>query len=155
MAYTGCRNHELTDIRVQDVDIAQQSVIINAGKGELGRICPVTGECVEELVEYLRERKGNPEDWLFVTKRHGHQLQTQDIRKIVRTVATRAGIATRVWPHLFRHSLATDMLERGASVYSIQAILGHAYVSTTMDYYLHPNSRNVKSDYHRYAPSFV
>jgi site-specific recombinase XerD len=59
------------------------------------------------------------------------------------------------WPHLFRHSLATDMLERGASVYSIQAILGHAYVSTTMDYYLHPNSRNVKSDYHRYAPSFV
>jgi site-specific recombinase XerD len=69
-------------------------------------------------------------------------MQTQDVRKIVHVVAKRAGIVNRVWPHLFRHSLATDMLERGASIYSIQAILGHAYVSTTMDY-------------QRYAPSFV
>ena len=155
LAYSGCRNQELTNIRIQDVDLSQQTIAIIMGKGDRNRICPVTGECVEELIEYLRERKGQPEDFLFVTNRHGHQLQTQDVRKIIHLLAKRAGIPTRVWPHLFRHSLATDMLDRGASIYSIQAILGHAYVSTTMDYYLHPNPRNVKSDYQRYAPSFV
>jgi site-specific recombinase XerD len=47
------------------------------------------------------------------------------------------------------------MLDRGASIYSIQAILGHSHISTTMDYYLHPGTRNVRSDYNRCAPSFV
>lgn len=156
LAYSGCRNFELVNLRIRDVDIAQQGITIESGKGDRGRICPLAGECSEVLMDYLRERKGaSPDDPLFVTVRHGHKLQTQDVRKIIRVAALRAGVASRVWPHLFRHSLATAMLTRGASVYSIQAILGHSYVSTTMDYYLHPNSRNVRSDYHRFAPSFV
>lgn len=155
LAYSGCRNFELVNLRIRDVDIAQQSLVIQAGKGDQGRVCPLAGECSEVLMDYLRERKGLPDEPLFVTVRHGHKLQTQDVRKIIRVAALRAGVSSRVWPHLFRHSLATAMLTRGASVYSIQAILGHSYVSTTMDYYLHPNSRNVRSDYHRFAPSFV
>jgi integrase/recombinase XerD len=155
LAYSGCRNFELINIRICDVDIAQQGITIRSGKGDRGRVCPLAGECSEVLVEYMRERKGLPDDFIFVTVRHGHKLQTQDVRKLIRVMAKRAGVSGRVWPHLFRHSLATAMLTRGASVYSIQAILGHAYVSTTMDYCLHPNSRNVRSDYHRYAPSFV
>ena len=155
LAYSGCRNRELTDIRIRDVDIAQQSITIQAGKRARGRICPLAGECVEVLMEYLRARQGQPDEFLFVTARHKHQLQTQDIRKIVRVIAKRAGIPGRVWPHLFRHSLATAMLDRGASIYSIQAILGHAFISTTMDNYLHPGTRNVRADYQRCAPSFV
>jgi integrase/recombinase XerD len=159
LAYTGIRNRELIGLRIGDVDVAQQTITVQAGKGEKGRVCPMSGDCVETLSEYLRERNGQPNDFLFVTKRHRHQLQTQDIRKITRVIAAhipkRHHLPERVWPHLFRHSLATAMLDRGASVYSIQAILGHAFVSTTMDYYLHPGNRNVRADYHRCAPSFV
>ena len=68
-------------------------------------------------------------------------MQTQDIRKFVRVIAKRSGVPGRIWPHLFRHSLATAMLSRGASIYSIQALLGHTFISTTMEYYLHPSAR--------------
>jgi len=110
---------------------------------------------MEILADYLRERRGGPEDWLFVTVRKRHQLQTQDVRKFCRVLARRAGLNIRVWPHLFRHSLATALLDRGANIYSIKEILGHAFISTTMDVYLHPSSRNVKADYHRCVPSYL
>ncbi len=155
LAYGGIRNRELTELRVRDVDVPQQSVSIVNGKGSKARVCCVSGECMEILAGYLRERQAGPDEFLFVTVRHKHKLQTQDVRKIVRTTARRAGIERRVWPHLLRHSLATALLSRGASVYSIQALLGHSFVSTTMEYYLHPSSRNVRADYLRCVPSFV
>lgn len=110
---------------------------------------------MEVLGEYLRERKGEPDDWLFVTVRHGHQLQTQDMRKFVHVAAKRAGIPGRIWPHLLRHSLATAMLDRGANVYAIQAQLGHAWITTTLEYYLHPSRKSVQADCLKYAPSLL
>lgn len=167
-AYTGCRNRELTNFRFSDIDIPEQALRVRPSKNERARMLPLAGECLESLMEYMRQeryyadgkggrvmRRGTGEDHLFVSARWGHPLQTQDVRKVVRVAAKRAKIPGRVWPHLFRHSLATAMLSRGASIYSIQAILGHTFISTTMDYYLHPSSRNVKADYHRCAPSFV
>jgi integrase/recombinase XerD len=155
LAYTGIRNRELTQLCIRDVDVPQQTVMVECGKGAKGRACCVAGECMEILADYLRERAAEPDDLLFVTVRHAHPLQTQDVRKLVRTVAKRAGIKKRVWPHLLRHSLATALLGRGASVYSIQALLGHTFVSTTLEYYLHPSAKTVRADYNRYAPSFV
>jgi integrase/recombinase XerD len=155
LAYSGIRNNELCELRVRDIDMAQQSVVIECGKNSKGRMCCVSGECIEILGDYLRERQGRPDQFLFVTIRHGHQLQTQDVRKFIRVLARRAGIPGRVWPHLFRHSLATALLNRGASVYSIQALLGHTFVSTTMSYYLHPSAKNIRADYYRCAPSYI
>jgi integrase/recombinase XerD len=155
MAYTGMRNNELVNLLVSDVDVPQQSITIQSGKGARGRVACMSGECAEVIIEYLRERRGEPEDFLFVTVRNKHKLQTQDVRKFCRVLAKRAGVSGRVWPHLFRHSLATMLLDRGANIYSIQAILGHADVQTTMDNYLHPSARNTKADYHRCVPSFL
>ena len=154
-AYTGIRNNEFINLRVCDIDLGQAAMSIQAGKCEHARIVPLAGECIEILTDYIRERKAQPDDFLFVTRRNGNQLQTQDVRKIIRVSARRAKIKGRIWPHLFRHSLATAMLDRGANIYSIQALLGHTFISTTMDYYLHPSSRNIKADYHRCCPSFV
>ena len=155
MAYTGLRNNELIDLRVRDVDLPQQSITIQSGKGQRGRVCCMAGECTEIMSDYLRERQGQADDFLFVTVRHGHQLQTQDVRKFCRVLAKRAGVKGRVWPHLLRHSLATALLDRGANIYSIQALLGHAFLQTTIDNYLHPSARNLKADYHRCVPSFT
>ncbi len=155
LAYSGIRNNELVNLRICDIDIPQQSVTVECGKGAKGRICCITGDCGEILNEYLRWRVGREDDWLFVTARHRHKMQTQDVRKMVRVVAKRAGVNRRVFPHLFRHSLATALIDRGARAHSIQALLGHAYLSTTFQYYLHPNVRNTRADYYRCVPSFV
>lgn len=155
MAYTGMRNNELVSLLIRDVDLSQQTITVQSGKGARGRVACMAGECVEIMVEYLRERRGGPDDPLFVTVRNRHKMQTQDVRKFVRVLAKRAGVKGRVWPHLFRHSLATMLHDRGANIYSVQALLGHANVQTTMDFYLHPSSRNVKADYHRCVPSFL
>ena len=155
LCYTGMRNNELIELRIGDVDIAQQSVTVHHGKGDRGRLVCMSGECAQVIADYLQVRQGQPNEFLFVTVRHKHQLQTQDVRKFIRVLARRAGVTGRIWPHLFRHSLATMLLDRGASVYSIQALLGHADVQTTMDHYLHPGTRNVRADYHRCVPSFL
>ena len=155
LCYTGMRNNELIELRIGDVDIPMQAITIHHGKGDRERVSCMSGECAEVVSNYLRERGGLSEDFLFVTIRHGHKMQTQDVRKFIRVLAVRAGIPSRVWPHLFRHSLATMLLDRGANIYSIQALLGHADVQTTMEHYLHPSSRNVKADYHRCVPSFL
>ena len=155
MAYSGVRNRELCDLRIRNIDMAQQAVWVECGKNEKGRMCCVPGECIELLFAYLQERKGGPDDYLFVTVRNHNQMQTQDIRKFVRVMAKRCGIEGRVWPHLFRHSLATSLLSRGASVYSIQALLGHTFISTTMSYYLHPTNKNIRADYNRCVPSYI
>ena len=155
LATTGIRNKELVNLRIRDVDISQQILCVEIGKGAKGRFVYLTPPAMEVLGEYLRARNASPEDWLFVTCRHGHQLQTQDVRKLVRVVAKRAGIPGRIWPHLLRHSLATAMLDRGANVYAIQSQLGHAWLSTTMEFYLHPSRKNIQADCLRYAPSLL
>jgi site-specific recombinase XerD len=155
MATTGIRNNELVHLRIKDINIGQQLLCVEIGKGAKGRLIPLTPAAMELLGEYLRWRNAAPEDWLFITSRNGNQLQTQDVRKFVRVLGKRLGISGRVWPHLLRHSLATAMLDRGASVYSIQALLGHSWITTTLDYYLHPSRKSVQADCLRCAPSLL
>ena len=89
------------------------------------------------LGAYIQERiqdGASEADKIFVTRRHGNPLHQQDLRKIIRVAVRRAGITKPVSPHLFRHSLAMAMLNRGASVMTIQKQLGHSWIQTTMDY---------------------
>ncbi len=167
LAYTGIRNDELTSLRVRDIDTAQQSLTVECGKGAKGRVCCISGDCLEILAEYLSEprwyavgsgrekRLAEPDDLLFVTLREGKQMEEQSVRKWVRKVARAAKIDTRVWPHLFRHSFATQLINRGAAAHSVQALLGHSDLSTTMTYYLHPSVRNTRADYTRCVPNFL
>jgi integrase/recombinase XerD len=107
-------------------------------------------------LEYLqRERSGaGPEAPLFVTIQNGNPYGTQDLRKLVHVVAKRARIQKRVWPHLFRHSLATNMLIRGAHILAIKEQLGHAFVETTM-MYLHAAPTAMQCQYRFFAPSYL
>jgi len=89
-----------------------------------------------------------------VTIQKGHPYGTQDLRKLVHVVAKRAGIQKRVWPHLFRHSLATNMLVRGAHILAIKEQLGHAFVETTM-VYLHAAPIAMQAQYRFFAPSYL
>ena len=106
------------------------------------------------LAEYMRERGGKPGDSLFVCLRSGRPYAQQNLRKMVRTTARRANLKKRIYPHLLRHSLATNLLHRGAHPLAIKEQLGHAFVETTM-IYIHSAPEHTQLQYRMYALSYL
>lgn len=154
LAYSGMRNKELCILKISDIDRTAQSLHINGTKKLKERTVLISSACFSVMVEYMAGRGGKPSDFIFVTVRHGHKLQQQDLRKLVRTVAKRAGLLKRVYPHLVRHSLATNMLGRGSGLLAIKEQLGHVYLDTTMRY-IHSMPSRLQEEYKMYAPSYL
>jgi integrase/recombinase XerD len=154
LAYGGLRNRELCRLRVRDIDLGSQTLHIQATKTQKDRYAHIAAPCVTVLAEYLRERGGRPDDWLFVCLRSGRPYSPQNLRKMVRTAAERAGLKKRVYPYLLRHSLATNLLHRGAHLLVIKEQLGQAFVETTM-IYVHSNPEHMRMQYRMYAPSYL
>jgi len=124
--YCGLRAHEA--VRLRPADLAPDLGTIRIlGKGGRSRLVPV----VNDLKRILKgmDRTG---EWLFPSQSTGKPLT--DIRKPLETAARRAGVDRRITPHMFRHSYATHLLESGADIRIIQALLGHRAVTTTQIY---------------------
>ncbi|MGA9128717.1 MAG: tyrosine-type recombinase/integrase [Terracidiphilus sp.] len=154
LAYAGLRNKELCRLRIRDVDLGGQTLHIQATKTQKDRYTHISAPCVSLLAEYLRERGGHPGDLLFVCFRSGKPYSQQNLRKMIRTAAKRADLKKRVYPHLLRHSLATNLLHRGAHLLAIKEQLGHAFVETTM-IYVHSSPEHTQLQYRMYAPSYL
>ena len=154
LAFSGGRNLETCNLHCSDIDPINSTVTFRATKPGKGHAVRLAAPCLALMVEYLQYRKGNAEDPLFVTARHGHQMQPQDIRKLVRAVAKRAGLQKRVYPHLIRHSLGTNLLLRGTGLLAIQDALGHVFLTTTLRY-LHSNPAAKAREYVYNAPAYL
>ena len=154
LAFAGIRNAEVCDLTIADIDLGDGQIKVRKGKGQHAYVASIPGACADIVARYLRERNAAPGEFAFVTVRHGKKLQTQDVRKIVRVAARNAGLDRRVHPHLFRHSLAMNLLNRGAHLVSIQKQLGHAYIETTMLYLRHEFKR-ARTEYQLCAPSYL
>lgn len=154
LAYAGLRNRELCRLRVRDVDLAGGSVHVAATKTQRDRNTYIAPACVRVLSDYLNERQPNADELLFVTLRTGKPYEQQCVRKMIRAAAQRAGLTKRVYPHLMRHSLATNLLHRGAHLLAIKEQLGHAFVTTTM-IYVHSNPEHTRQQYRMFAPSYL
>ncbi len=154
LAYAGLRNRELCRLRIRDVDLGAQTLHINGTKTQKDRNAHIAAPCVSMLAEYLRERGGQPEDLVFLSLRRKGFYSQQDLRKMIRAAAKRACLKKRVYPHLLRHSLATNLLRRGAHLLAIKEQLGHAFVETTM-IYVHSDPDLTQQQYRMYAPSYL
>jgi integrase/recombinase XerD len=131
LAYgAGLRASEVVQLQRGDVDLTR-GLVMPVGKGTKRRYVPLADVCVHWLREHL-DRCG--EGALVFESPRGGALTRQAFWKIVRTYARAAGIAGSVHPHRLRHSFATDLLAGGADLRSVQALLGHADVSTTEVY---------------------
>lgn len=142
---TGLRVSELCSLS-RDIDLSADGFPIR-GKGDKVRVVFLSDEAKAALKAYL-SRRDDMEDALFVKvgaeTRSGGQngskgvvgpLVSRSIERIVKLYAAKAGIMTkRVTPHTMRHSFATDLLSNGADLRSVQALLGHASISTTQIY---------------------
>lgn len=154
LAYAGLRNRELCRLRIGDVDLSNQMLRIEATKTRHDRYTHIAVPCAAVLAEYLSDRCGQPGDPLFVCLRSGRQYAQQDLRKMIRGAAARAGLKKRLYPHLLRHSLATNLLHRGAHLLTIKEQLGHAFVETTM-IYVHSDPEHTRMQYRMFAPSYL
>ena len=142
---TGMRAGECAHLKVREVDLSTSLCFIARGKGGKGRWTPLTDSAVLFLRLYLERSRprlanGRPSPFLFLT-RTGKRLQVQDIRYVCRVCGEKAGIQRRVHPHLLRHSAACHLLENGASIRHVQALLGHRKLSTTQVYTKAPIGR--------------
>src|SRR3990167_980664 len=134
LAYCGLRNKELCDLKVKNVDFENNIIKILGGKFKKDRIVPLSKECFRAILDYLKDYKRDEKDYLFTTLVRNNQYNGWALRKIIKKVAKKAKIKKRVYPHLFRHSLITHLLERGANVIAVQQLAGHANLKTTMLY---------------------
>jgi integrase/recombinase XerD len=134
---TGLRVSELIGLGVNDVDL-ESRVLVARGKGGKERLVPLGAPAAAAVKAWLatpRDRmlKGRRSKDLFVTPR-GRRMTRQGFAKLLARYARAAGIRRRVSPHKLRHSFATHLLEGGADLRAVQAMLGHADVATTQIY---------------------
>lgn len=135
---TGLRVSELVRLRLNDVSL-QKGLITPLGKGGKQRAVPLGEEAMLWLRRYLEEarpllQKRGQSVFLFLSLR-GHAMTRQNFWEIIKKTALKAGIErAKIKPHVLRHSFATHLIEGGADLRSVQAMLGHADISTTQIY---------------------
>jgi integrase/recombinase XerD len=134
---SGTRVSELISLRVADYDPNSGTLRIT-GKGNKQRIVPIGREAIAALNRYLESErsrllKGRTSPYLFVTAQGG-AMTRQGFWKLLRIHGKKAGIYRNLSPHVLRHSFATHLLEGGADLRSVQAMLGHSDIGTTQIY---------------------
>ena len=135
---TGLRVSELCNLN-QDLDLSRDEFSVR-GKGEKVRVVFLSEDAKKAITAYLKKRD-DMSDALFVSYGKGTpktkdlpRITPRSVERLVKQYATKAGITRKVTPHVLRHSFATDLLENGADLRSVQALLGHANISTTQVY---------------------
>lgn len=151
MYASGLRVSELCSLRLSEVDTVRGFVRVT-GKGGKHRLVPFGEVALEDLAKYgpVRAKWATSTGAIFVSPR-GKTLTRQGFWKIVLRYARRAGITKPVSPHKLRHSFATHLLEHGADLRSVQAMLGHASVATT-EIYTHVTPGHLRRVFDRSHP---
>ncbi len=147
---TGLRVSELASLP-RDIDIEKDEFSVR-GKGEKIRVVFISPSAREAVKKYEKARK-DMDDALFIqlgprANAEGDlRLSSRSIERIVKHYAIKAGISRKVTPHVIRHSFATDLLQNGADLRSVQAMLGHSNIQTTQ-VYTHVTDRQLR-DIHK------
>ena len=134
---TGLRVSELINVQISDLD-ESEGLIRVTGKGNKQRIIPVGSQALESLAIYCSQQrplllKGRVSPYLFVTSR-GSAMTRQGFWKLLKNHAKSASLFDSLSPHVLRHTFATHLLEGGADLRSVQAMLGHRDIGTTQIY---------------------
>jgi site-specific recombinase XerD len=130
---SGLRRAEISTLNVGDVDFLSGTVRV-FGKGSKERIVPVGSEALQRLRAYLRSRGGPADGEPLFSNLRGARLSAEGVVFVVRRWVKRSSLLKKVTPHVFRHSFATHLLNRGCNIREVQEMLGHANLNTTQIY---------------------
>lgn len=144
---TGLRRMEIAALHVVDVDVERRTVMVREGKGRKQRVVPIGKRALAWVEKYLADARPllvvpPDEGFLFLTQ-YGKGYPPGSISNVARRYLVRAELGKAGSAHIFRHTMATLMLEGGADLRSVQEMLGHATVSTT-EIYTHVSIRRLQ-----------
>jgi integrase/recombinase XerC len=148
----GLRLAELTGLKVGDIDLRQGGARV-LGKGRKERIAPIGSKAAQALQRWLAERASlaRPDCAALFVGRNGRPLSPRAVQLRVAARARAQGLPQRVYPHLFRHSFATHLLESSHDLRGVQELLGHSDISTTQ-VYTHLDFQHLARTYDRAHP---
>jgi len=136
---SGLRMSEVVNLKITDIDSANNRILINEAKGAKDRITLLSNDQLTLMRQYFRQYR--PKVYLFES-RGNKQYSASSIRKIFHRAKKRAGISKKATVHTLRHSFATHLLENGVSLRHIQVLLGHSSPKTT-EIYTHISTQNL------------
>ena len=156
---TGMRRNELKNLRIQDIDFEQRTILIREGKGSKDRVVPVNETALHFVRHYLldvRQKllKGHREkrktDRLIVGL-YKAELNPREIGFIIKRCVDKTRIKKRISPHSFRHTCATHLLQKGMPLRHVQELLGHEKLDTTIRY-LQLDVKDLQREYRKTHP---
>ena len=150
----GLRVSELTNLKLSNLYIEEQYIRV-MGKGSKERLVPISPRALDELNYWFADRnvmkiKPGEEDYVFLNRRGQHLTRTM-ILIMIKRYAVDAGIKKTISPHTLRHSFATSLLEGGADLRAIQAMLGHESIGTT-EIYTHIDTSTLRQEILEHHP---
>lgn len=150
----GLRVSELCNLKLSDLYLKEEFIKVN-GKGNKQRLVPISPRAIHELKLYFNWRnegliKKDFEDYVFIS-RFGKNISRIMVFHIIKELAEAAGIKKIISPHTLRHSFATHLLEGGANLRAIQAMLGHESIGTT-EIYTHIDRSLLKTEILEHHP---
>ena len=150
----GLRVSELVNLKLSDLYIDEEYVRV-MGKGSKERLVPISRKAIDELKNWFYDRnlmkiKPGEEDFVFLNRRGAHLTRTV-ILIMIKSQAKDAGIQKTISPHTLRHSFATALLEGGADLRFIQALLGHEDIGTT-EIYTHIDTSTLRQEILEHHP---
>lgn len=144
---TACRISELDNIRLEDINFAEQSIVVT-GKGNKQRIVYFSTKAKLHIKAYLETRKGESKA-LFISEKAPYQpIKTRALQLIIQKIKARTNVTERVHAHKFRRTQATYLLNSGMTIQGVQKILGHTSPETTQRY-AQLSQENLKNEYKR------
>lgn len=151
----GLRVSELCNLRLSDLYLKEGFIRVE-GKGRKQRLVPISSTAIDEIELYMHDRnqidiKPGYEDYLFISSLRKKNLSRIMVFHLVKELAEKAGIRKVISPHTFRHSFATHLLENGANLRVIQAMLGHEDIGTT-EIYTHIDSTRLRTEIVEHHP---
>jgi site-specific recombinase XerD len=129
----GLRVNELCHLKVRHIDSARMTIRVEQGKGAKDRYTLLSPRLLEELRGYWVAQR--PKEWLFPGQNDAEPISDTSVQKLFYRAKARAGIVKHGGIHALRHAFATHLLETGVDVHTIQRLLGHSQISSTLRYF--------------------
>jgi len=150
----GLRVSELVNLKLSNLYVEEKFVRVT-GKGDKERLVPISSRALDELNAWFADRnamriKPGEEDYVFLNRRGAHLTRTM-ILIMIKRQAVAAGITKTISPHTLRHSFATALLQGGADLIAIQAMMGHEDIATT-EIYTHIDTSSLREEITKHHP---